>query len=135
MKSKDEPRNKEILGHSLRGLCGLKYVWSEPFQCGDNRHSLRGLCGLKSVPFPRFTRICPSQSARTVWIEIPNRSWGNVRKHRHSLRGLCGLKFHNGDEPYTRSRHSLRGLCGLKSEYRYNPIPSALVTVCEDCVD
>ena len=33
--------------HSLRGLCGLKYVDVSMYIPGYNSHSLRGLCGLK----------------------------------------------------------------------------------------
>ena len=56
--------------HSLRGLCGLKFVWESVNQ-SVKCHSLRGLCGLK---FPK--------------------PWNIQRWICHSLRGLCGLKFH-----------------------------------------
>ena len=79
-------------------------------------HSLRGLCGLKSMGILVYVSMCMSQPARAVWIEIsslksgwahgksqPARavwieiwlisSWFTVSAS-HSLRGLCGLKFH-----------------------------------------
>ena len=56
--------------HSLRGLCGLKYLDILDNPC-IYRHSLRGLCGLKyrsnrGIKRPWYR----SQPARAVWIEI-----------------------------------------------------------------
>ena len=57
------------VGHSLRGLCGLKSK-NKSDKSLIISHSLRGLCGLK---FHQGPHICPSnlsQPARAVWIEI-----------------------------------------------------------------
>ncbi len=99
--------------HSLRGLCGLKYLKRNNWQClpvsqparavwieiaddinNTNKtvsHSLRGLCGLKSVIMAVMGGVLG-----------------------HSLRGLCGLKSTNNSCEAPFIRHSLRGLCGLK---------------------
>ena len=60
------------VGHSLRGLCGLKSCIKSPDHA-PVCHSLRGLCGLK-FPFRLpFLRLSRSQPARAVWIEIDRR--------------------------------------------------------------
>ena len=56
--------------HSLRGLCGLKFACSGCTPC-CRRHSLRGLCGLKYCNVCGASKVCWSQPARAVWIEIP----------------------------------------------------------------
>ena len=129
--------------HSLRGLCGLKYIWNpifHHFYC----HSLRGLCGLKSPLLPFrvametmsqparavwieiYMPLCvytmfASQPARAVWIEIPTTQVGRSSAISHSLRGLCGLKYRNWHIFNAFSSHSLRGLCGLKSQTELIP--------------
>ena len=58
-----------MLGHSLRGLCGLK-SGRDTGDGGDIRHSLRGLCGLKLLKNIAESTNKVSQPARAVWIEI-----------------------------------------------------------------
>ena len=113
------PFSKRWLGHSLRGLCGLKFNMAKT--CVDYvRHSLRGLCGLK---FPDDI--------------------DNAGKASHSLRGLCGLKC--SLQYFSISSaicHSLRGLCGLKypvvssnrSRFQSQPARAVWIEICETSV-
>ena len=100
------------------------------------RHSLRGLCGLKFLMLHSLVHFAMSQPARAVWIEITctfslsimswvtacegcvdwNSAWRLeiLSWVSHSLRGLCGLKFPDWIRNGGRISHSLRGLCGLK---------------------
>ena len=55
-------------------------------------HSLRGLCGLKYCYFRTCMSKNLSQPARAVWIEILNANFDYYQNAGHSLRGLCGLK-------------------------------------------
>ena len=57
-------------GHSLRGLCGLKFRIIIVIHPGYVSHSLRGLCGLKFPISSLVTINSKSQPARAVWIEI-----------------------------------------------------------------
>ncbi len=121
-------------------------------------HSLRGLCGLKYIGDVIWNGIVLSQPARAVWIEIYPSNDLYPSYDRHSLRGLCGLKYqfrlgrrlHMLSQParavwieidnvnpfisYCLS-HSLRGLCGLKSYVRHPNHAEGYVTACEGCVD
>ena len=101
----------ELLGHSLRGLCGLKSV-TNVNQQAQTSHSLRGLCGLKLIVLSTVHQPHPSQPARAVWIEIPlpRPGW-----------------FHSGSQParavwIEMPKASLRVVIGF-------------VTACEGCVD
>ena len=143
-------------------------------------HSLRGLCGLKSLRKSETNKRQGSQPARAVWIEIPNYLEKSMNGSRHSLRGLCGLKFWNRYNtmlsimsqparavwieiswygytlhlPWSQParavwieisvmktsylpslRHSLRGLCELKFKRWNGTILQNRVTACEGCVD
>ena len=72
-------------------------VWIEIFDLHDfefmeDGHSLRGLCGLKFLYYASTGGKYLSQPARAVWIEIQISHRNRARKTSHSLRGLCGLK-------------------------------------------
>ena len=84
-------------------------------QTADISHSLRRLCGLKYLFHGILSLGHVSQPAKAVWIEIDEIIKAFVAQLRHSLRRLCGLKF-IGFHIYFAgfSGHSLRRLCGLK---------------------
>ena len=59
-------------------------------------HSLRGLCGLKFTVWDCLPSLsAKSQPARAVWIEILEYIPYRLIPDSHSLRGLCGLKYNN----------------------------------------
>ena len=120
--------------HSLRGLCGLKFGNGCQVP-GNPGHSLRGLCGLKSMGILVYVSMCMSQPARAVWIEIPmsvSIFWAYLVT---ACEGCVDWNIRTADGWANQVRHSLRGLCGLK--FRWDVVPSypTWVTACEGCVD
>ena len=100
--------------------------------CG---HSLRGLCGLKFHPLFPWARIHMSQPARAVWIEILL----CLSTFRQAVVTACeGCVDWNcclNAAIACSICHSLRGLCGLKSCSLSPSQTFWLVTACEGCVD
>ena len=126
-------------GSCIVTLCEESVDWNTSAHIIPNHrhcHSLRGECGLKFIWGGWQIRLQWSLSARRVWIEIRmsfanchtslvtlceesvdwNRLWVLhwLSASCHSLRGECGLKFIFYCSSPAVKGHSLRGECGLK---------------------
>ena len=79
------------MSHPTRGvwietLNGLKLKFP------DLGHTPRGVCGLKQYNNRLLILRLMSHPTRGVWIETVKNSQGRLNEQRHTPRGVCGLK-------------------------------------------
>ena len=128
-----------MAGHSLRGLCGLKYTICLGRTAGirvtacegcvdwnvsnlsntltSSCHSLRGLCGLKCHSWSLCTLHLQSQPARAVWIEMSFFITYPPYTVVTACEGCVDWNIFSDNEVAVDISHSLRGLCGLKYQW------------------